>query len=76
MKGTKNDFFFLSRAPTHHSFTFDLQFLYELRFVSLKPCVGFSILDSVSLLLKFIFLFNKMHAAVDFKKSWLLSKWK
>ena len=23
--------FFLSRAPTHHSFTFNLQFLYELK---------------------------------------------
>ena len=29
--GTKNAFFFLSRAPTHHSFTFNLRFLYELK---------------------------------------------
>ena len=29
--GTKNALFFLSRAPTHHSFTFNLQFLYELK---------------------------------------------
>ena len=29
--GTKNAFFFLSRAPTHHSFTFSLRFLYELK---------------------------------------------
>ena len=28
---TKNVLFFLSRAPTHHSFTFNLQFLYELK---------------------------------------------
>ena len=28
---TKNALFFLSRAPTHHSFTFNLQFLYELK---------------------------------------------
>ena len=28
---TKNAYFFLSRAPTHHSFTFNLQFLYELK---------------------------------------------
>ena len=28
---TKNSLFFLSRAPNHHSFTFDLQFLYELK---------------------------------------------
>ena len=26
---TKNAFFFLSRAPTHHSFTFNLRFLFE-----------------------------------------------
>ena len=29
INGTKNAFFFLSRA--HHSFTFNLQFLYELK---------------------------------------------
>ena len=29
--GTKNAFFFLSRSPTHHSFTFNLRFLYELK---------------------------------------------
>ena len=28
---TKNALFFLSRAPTHQSFTFNLQFLYELK---------------------------------------------
>ena len=41
----KYPFFFL-RAPTHDSFIFNLQFLYELthtRFVSLKLCVGFAI---------------------------------
>ena len=30
-KGTKNALFFLSRAPTHHSFTFNLRFLYVLK---------------------------------------------
>ena len=29
INGTKNTLFFLSRAPTYHSFTFSLQFLYE-----------------------------------------------
>ena len=29
--GTKNALFFLSRAPTHHSFNFNLRFLYELK---------------------------------------------
>ena len=28
---TKNAHFFLLRAPTHHSFTFNLRFLYELK---------------------------------------------
>ena len=32
INGTKNAlFFFLSPAPTHHSFTFNLQLLYELK---------------------------------------------
>ena len=31
LNGTKNALFFLSQAPTHHSFTFNLQFLYELK---------------------------------------------
>ena len=29
--GIKNALFFLSRAPSHHSLTFNLQFLYELK---------------------------------------------
>ena len=39
---------------------------WSLRFVSLKVCVGVSIFDSVSLLLKFIILFNKMHGLFEF----------
>ena len=31
INGTKNVLLFLSRAPTHHSFTFNLRFLYELK---------------------------------------------
>ena len=31
INGTKNAPFFLSRALTHHSFTFDLRFLHELK---------------------------------------------
>ena len=31
IKSTKNVLFFLSRAPTHHSFTFNLWFLYGLK---------------------------------------------
>ena len=38
-------------------------------FVSLKLCMGFSIFNSVSFLLRFVFLFNKMHRLFDFKTS-------
>ena len=31
INGRKNALFFLSRAPTHHSFTFNVRFLYELK---------------------------------------------
>ena len=31
INGIKNAFFFLSRAPTHDSFTFNLRFLYEVK---------------------------------------------
>ena len=31
INGSKNALYFLSRDPTHHSFTFNLQFLYELK---------------------------------------------
>ena len=31
INGTKNTLFFLSRAPTHRSFTFILRFSYELK---------------------------------------------
>ena len=58
INGTKNALFFLSRAPTHHSFTFNLRFLYELKHklrLSKTVCGGFSIFDSVSFLLKFFF---------------------
>ena len=31
INGTRNTLFFLSRDPTHHSFTFNLRYLYELK---------------------------------------------
>ena len=40
---------------------------WNARFVSLKLCVGVSTSTSVSFLLQFIFLFNKMHELFDFK---------
>ena len=39
---TKNALFFLLRASTHHSFTFNLQFLYELKH---KVCLSKTVLD-------------------------------
>ena len=71
---TKHARFFLSRAPTRHSFTFNLRFHYKLRFASVKICVGFFIFNFVSFILKFIFLFNKKHGLFDFKTSKFLFK--
>ena len=31
ISGTKNALLFLSRTPTHHGFSFNLRFLYELK---------------------------------------------
>ena len=47
--GTKNALFFLSRAPTHHSFTFNSRFLYKLK----RKVLGFYIFNSIPFLLKF-----------------------
>ena len=60
---TKNAIFFLSQAPTDHSFTFNSQILYELKhnFHLSKKSVRFCTFHLVSRLLKFIFLFNKEH---------------
>ena len=71
INGTKNALFFLSGATTHCSFTFNLQIFYELKHkVRLSKTVcGVFIFNSVLFLLKFIFLFNKMHGLFDFKTS-------
>ena len=42
---------------------------WSTRLISLKEYVGFSISDSASFLLKFIFLFKKKHGLFDFKTS-------
>ena len=31
INGAKNALFFLSQVPAHHSFTFNLRYLYELK---------------------------------------------
>ena len=70
ISGTKNALFLLSRAPTHHSFIFNLLFLHELKrrvcqslSQSLKLSVVFSIFDSVS--------FNKVYIFVQ-QNAWTL----
>ena len=70
--GTKNALIFVSRDPTHRSFTFNLRVFYEWKQkVRLSKTVGimFSIFDSVSSLLNFTFLFNKKHEIFHFKTS-------
>ena len=70
---------FFRIVPTHHSFTFNLWLFYEpkyIRLISLKLCVEFSIFDSISFLLKFIFLVNKMYGLFNLKTSQFLSKLK
>ena len=52
----------------------NLRFSYELSSASLKLFVGFSIFDSVPFLLKFIFLFIKMHGLSGSEMSLFLSK--
>ena len=76
--GTKNAIYFF-REPqliTVLLLICDSFTSWSTRFVSLKVCVGFSIFDSVSFLLKFICLFKKINGLFDFKTSWFLSKLK
>ena len=48
---TKNALSFLPQTPTQHSFTFNSQFFYELKYmVHLSKTVGLFIFDSVSFL--------------------------
>ena len=70
--GTKNALFFLLRTPTHHSFSLNLRFLCELKHkicLSKTVCGIFHFRIRFVFILKFIFLFNKMHAFFDFKTS-------
>ena len=62
INGTKNAIFFLSLAPTHHTSAFNLRFLRgEAQCLSLSKTVFKSVFDSILFLLKFAFLFSKMH---------------
>ena len=66
INGTKNALFFLSRAPTHHSFTFNLRFLHELKHkvrLSKTVCGIFHF--------RFRFVFIKVYIFVQ-QNSWTL----
>ena len=71
INSTNNALFSLvSTKSSQFYFSFAILIWTEVkRFVSLKLCVGFSIFNSVSFSLKFIFLFNKVHGLFDFKTS-------
>ena len=69
INGTKNTLFILLQAPTHHSFTFNLRFLYELKHKNRLSKTVCGNLHSVLILLKSIFLFNEMYGLLDFKMS-------
>ena len=70
--------FFLSRAPTHYSFTFNLRFLNELKHKArlFTTVCGISHFWFPFVFIKFIFLFIKVQELFDFKTSQLLSKLK
>ena len=52
INGTKNALFFLSRAPTHHGFTFNLRFLYELKH---KACLSKTVCGISHFRIRFVF---------------------
>ena len=65
---TKNALFFLSRTLTHHSYTFTLLFLYELKhmvYLSLTVC---RISDFVSFLLNLSFCSTKSMDSLTLKR--------
>ena len=67
INGTNNALYLLSRAPIHHGFTFNLQFLYELKH---KVRLTKTVCGIFHFRFRFVFLFNKiMHKLFDFKTS-------
>ena len=71
INGAKNALFFLSRAPTHHSFIFDLWFLHQLKHkVRLSKIVcGIFDFQFRFVLLNFIFLFKKCMDSLTLKRN-------
>ena len=53
INGTKNALFFLLRAPTHHSLTFNLRFLFELHH---KVCLSKTVCGIFCFQFRFIFI--------------------
>ena len=66
INGTKNALFLLSRAPTHHSFIFNLRFLYEL-----KHNVHLSKTERGIFHFRFRFVFIKVYIFVQ-QNAWTL----
>ena len=69
INGTKNALFFLSRAPTHHSFTFNLWFSFELNH---KVHLSKTLCGIVHF--RFCFVFNKVYIFVQ-QNAWTLWLW-
>ena len=70
LNGTENAFF-LWRAPTHHSFTFNLRFLYELKQkvrLSKTVCGIFHLRFRFVFVKVCIFFLNKIYGLFDFKR--------
>ena len=69
---TKNALLFLSLATTHHSFTFNSRFLYELKHMvhlSKTVCGIFRFRLHLLFIKLYIFVQQKKHGLFDFKAS-------
>ena len=66
INGTKNPPFFLSRGSTHHSVTFNLRFLYELKHKVRLPKTMGGVFH-----LRFCFIFIKVYIFVQ-QNAWIL----
>ena len=53
INSTKNAIFFLSRASTHHSFTFNFRFLYEMEH---KVCLSKTVFGIFNFRFRFVFI--------------------
>ena len=66
INGTKNALVFLSQAPTHHGFTFNLRFLYELKH---KVCLSKTVCEIFHF--RFCFVFLKVYIFAQ-QNAWTL----